>query len=795
MISSITIRRLAAAAVIGAFLALGTGAAHAQDLDSELSSLEAQMSGALSNDSQAQSLVDKLDNAEKNFAQASSSPKANKAALQPAYERLESMLSRLHETYSKKKDDCIEQIDNGGQCDYTVPEQVALQAAYPLAWLRFQGASTIYTDQPAQAQKLLNAAIDDFTQSSLAMPDPNLVRENVLGRAYCERELGKYDKNEYQKAIEDFKQIMSEGSQTAQYKASQQGLATTCAAMGDTACAQKYGSNLGTGGGAEMFKLSTSYAAMYAQPAKKAEYLKEIVDLARSKENDKEGWSIAVSGIAKYSHNPAEELGSSGDPFEDHLLANVMLAKKDQSQAAKYFVAAARSGKYPKDYKFAADIYFNEHNMGEVNSLLADMARSNSPDAQWATYMRYKLPRGSWEQSGMKNAQAQTEWLAAADDYLKKYPHGEYSNEIRFRLGEHLQEQKDYVNASKIYQDVNGGEYGFAARFNAAECEYVALVAASSKDSKDKAAAAAANPTQLRNDSMTLLRATIKDAPEAERAAPTPGQKKYVRDTTGRAKYMLAGLIQSPNQTKQDAEDIASLLNNFEPQYPAMNEKFQDVFEWRLQALNTLGRYDDIQRELQAFLERNKGNSQNSDLIKTLGIDFWKQAQVLQASGDQKGYVQNAKLTETAYSYFEDMVSSGKMQPKNLTGTLSILGQAYMATGQEPKAETIFQEVVKADAASPDANAGLARIAQSKHDLKDAVTLWTTVESTAAESDNQWYEAKYNIAEIYSEQGNLQGACSKLAQTRAEHPGLGSPEMAAKWNALQTKLCLNRASN
>jgi lipopolysaccharide biosynthesis regulator YciM len=797
MTSSITLRRLAAVTVIGAFLALGARGASAQsELNSELNSIESQMSGAMSSDAQAQSAVEKLDNAEKTFAQLSSSPKVNKAQLQPDYDRLESMLSRLHETYSKKKDDCIEQIDNGGQCDYTAPEQVALAAAYPLAWLRFQGASTIYTDQPERAKKLLNQAIDDFTQSSLAMPDPNLVRENVLGRAYCERELGKYDKNEYQKAIEDFKQIMSEGSGTQQYKAAQQGLATTYAAMGNANEAQKYSGGLGNTGGAELFKLQTTYAAMYAQPSKKAEYLKEIVDLARSKEGDKEGWAIAVSGIAKYSHNPVEELGGSGDPFQSHLLANVLLSKKNQSEAAKYYVEAAHSGKYPKDYKFAADIYFNEHNMGQVESILNDLSKSSSnPDAQWASYMRYKLPRGTWEASGMKNAQAQSAWLAAGDDYLKKYPHGEYSNEIRFREGEHLQEQKDYVNAAKIYQDVNGGEYGFAAKFNAAECEYVALVAASSKDNKDKSAAPA-NAADLRKSAMALLHETIKDAPEAERSAPTPTQKKYVRDTTGRAKYMLAGLIQSPNQTKQDAEDIAGLLNNFEPQYPGMNEKFQDVFEWRLQALNTLGRYDDIQRDLSAFLERNKGNSANSDLIKTLGIDFWKQAQVQQAAGDQKGYIQNAKLTETAYSYFEDMVAQKKMQPKNLTGTLSILGQAEMATGQEPKAEKIFQEVVKADAASPDANAGLARIAQSKHDLKDAVTLWTTVESTAAESDNQWYEAKYNIAEIYSEQGNVQGACSKLAQTRAEHPGLGSPEMAAKWNALQTKLCLNRqASN
>ena len=74
----------------------------------------------------------------------------------------------------------------------------------------------------------------------------------------------------------------------------------------------------------------------------------------------------------------------------------MLLSKKDQSGAAKYYLEAAHSGKYPKDYKFAADIYFNEHNMGQVEAILNDLAKSPSnPDAQWASYMRYKLPRGT----------------------------------------------------------------------------------------------------------------------------------------------------------------------------------------------------------------------------------------------------------------------------------------------------------------------------------------------------------------------------------------------------------------
>ena len=64
------------------------------------------------------------------------------------------------------------------------------------------------------------------------------------------------------------------------------------------------------------------------------------------------------------------------------------------------------------------------------------------------------------------------------------------------------------------------------------------------------------------------------------------------------------------------------------------------------------------------------------------------------------------------------------------------------------KAQAIFSQVAAADAASPDANAGLARIAQSKKDYKDAIDLWSRVESVAAESDPLFYEAKYSMAEI-----------------------------------------------
>jgi tetratricopeptide (TPR) repeat protein len=295
----------------------------------------------------------------------------------------------------------------------------------------------------------------------------------------------------------------------------------------------------------------------------------------------------------------------------------------------------------------------------------------------------------------------------------------------------------------------------------------------------------------MRADAIKGLRDAINREPQAERAAPM--QRRFFHDARGRAIYMLASL-QEHEGTAVNNREIAALLTGYENEYPGMSDHFSEVFEWRLKAQAAVGQWDAIARDVAALVKRNQGNTAHSDFIKEIGADFWRGALAAQARGDQKAYLAQAQLTALDYSYFEDMVKAGKIPAKNLTGTLSILGQAYAALGQTDKAAATFAEVVKADPASPDANAGLARIAQSRKDYKNALDLWSRVEATAAQSDNLWYQAKYNVAQILAVEGNVSGACNKLAVTRSEHPSLGSPQMKAQWLDLQNKICLKQSA-
>jgi len=776
-------------------------AANAQslnELDRRLEALAPDVAAGLSNPATASDAIDRLDKAEADFAQIAENEHADRGDLLATYGRLEEMLDRLYSAWQKRKDDCIETIDNGGTCDYDQPEQLALRAVYPLSWLRFEGAA-LYSGTPATARRLLNQAIDGFTDSSLLILSPELIRENLLGRAYAERELGKYDRGEYTKAIADFRRIIDEGAGTGQYRAAEQGLATTYAAMGRTNEAQGLTSHLAEGAmngaqknGLEMLHLRELFASekAAADPAQRAALHRQIIDFARARENDRDGWAIAVASAAQYASDPLAEFGASGDAFENWYLANVLYYKHQTLEAAKYYWEAAKSGKYPKAYKYAADLYYMHGRLDLVEQIAAEIARQpGNPDAQWAAYMLFKIPRLAWERSGMPGGSAEKAWVAGAEDYLKNYPHGQYAFEPRFRLAERLQGQKDYVGAAQQYAQVTGNpDYEFTARFNAADAYYQALGGKALEEPRT-AALRPADPQQkeLRAAAIKTLREAIDLEPAAERDA-TLTQGKLLHESRGRAIYMLATLLEGEPQP--DYRTIASILAGFETQYPSMKEHFDQTFEWRLLALDRIGDYATLDREVAALAARN--NAANVDYIKEIGLDFWQSGARKLAAGDHDGYVADARLTAATYGYFERMVNEGKIPAKNLTGTLSILGQAYLAMNQPDRAEALFSQVVRADQSSPDANAGLARIAQTRKEYKDALDLWTRVEAVAAESDPLFYEAKYQMAAIFAQEGNAANACNKLTVTRGEHPNLGSPEMKSRWDELERKTCQPR---
>ncbi len=773
--------------------AIAIGAEGIAAFVADLNALQPRVNQGANDPRVASEVINELDADEGIFANLTTVPGTSRAELLQAYSLLERMLGRMYDVYHAKHDQCLTAIGNGEvNCDYSILEQLELRALYPLSWLRFHGS--ILFNSPQVRRRMLKQAAAGFTQSALVIVSPELIRENLLGRAYCERDLGQFDRSSYNKAIADFREVMKAGSGTAQYRAAQQGLATTYAAMGEVNKAAQLSARLAqttTGAemqGATMFRLQELFKAEAeaTDPARRAQLHHEAVTVLRDSYGSRREWPMALAAVVHDVADPEAEFGASKDPFEQYLLAEVLAATHHQLAAAKHYLEAARSGQYPQGYKYAIDIYYAQGRLDLIDQPLKELAQGRNPQADWAAYMRFKIARTRWERSGMSNQRLREEWIARAHDYLDRFPHGKYAYEPRFRLAELLQTQGKYAEAAAQYDQVRGDPfYDFAATFKAAECRYVELGAAAGKSRQPSAAASA---SALAVAAAAGLRSTVTSGPAAEKR--TPAERQFIHTARGRAAYMLAALLEA--QPHKNYAEIAELLDGFQTAYPQMTSDFDNVTRWRLEALERTRQYAQAQAEIARLLAPGRQPPPSNDYIKTLGLDLWKQVKARADGGDQAGALADARLTALLYQFFERQVAAGKMSAKSLTGTLSILGQAYVMMNDGARARVIFQQVVAAAPSSPDANAGLARLAQADKDYRQASELWTRVETQAAESDDLWYEARYNLALIYAADGKVKAACDKLAQTRSEHPSLGSPQMKQRWDGLQRKLCLHQ---
>ncbi len=177
----------------------------------------------------------------------------------------------------------------------------------------------------------------------------------------------------------------------------------------------------------------------------------------RGKQGDRDSWAIVLATVVRNVRDPIAEFGRSNDPFENWLLANVLYSKKQHPKPPSTTFRRRAAADIPRPTNSPPISTMRRAATRQVQELVDEIARQpGNPDAQWASYMRFKLAHYQWQQGGGKNPQLEQRWSAAARDYLKSYPRGQYAYEPRFRLAEVEQRNKQYLQAAQDYSQVSG---------------------------------------------------------------------------------------------------------------------------------------------------------------------------------------------------------------------------------------------------------------------------------------------------------------------------------------------------
>ena len=119
----------------------------------------------------------------------------------------------------------------------------------------------------------------------------------------------------------------------------------------------------------------------------------------------------------------------------------------------------------------------------------------------------------------------------------------------------------------------------------------------------DPARASAQPPVSnetLRQQTIAALSNAIKLEPTAERGAPA-AQQRALHDSRGRAIFMLVTLLE--RQPPVDYRQVASLLDGYEQQYPAMSLHFSEIYTWRLTAFDQTGQYAALDQQAQMLAQ------------------------------------------------------------------------------------------------------------------------------------------------------------------------------------------------
>ncbi len=657
-------------------------------------------------------------------------------------------------------------------------QAVASQSLYFLNWLHYYGARL---HDGAQRKALLEKAQRGFSEFAVGDRRTELLIESLLGRGLCHLELGN---TEF--AVHDLKAVADDAQASPERRAKARlALLDAHVRAGNVSDALRLSEQLlGSGERAadnvvRFLRIRALLDGVKKSSGPDAErYRQQALGLMDQLRRAGPGWEEKVAALAQTSiENPEQWADNATNPFARWEVAKMLVQKGDYKPAlpllesfvtsndtemrrhrgeAQYFLGLA---------KFQAGLH-----QEAADQLDAALQEGNPSYGADACYMRFKAV----EAVAAKNPTAETgaQYERAVRDYLSRYPTHKSAFEAQFRLGELLQTQRRFAEAVQVYAKVQGDPgFELRAQFATLQCDFELLQAA------DPRAAGTARAALLKSIGAGLQAFDTQAAAyEKRKAAADPLPLGQMR-----AKVAVMQAVYVALQPERNDQAVVDALAGFEKQYPEQTELVPQVARLRLGAYQHLGRFADAEAEVQAhgpLLLANLGVPG----IEELAVGFVREGARRDGKGDATA---NQAAQQVALHLYEQLVAESEGSGKaKLT-----LARLYENTGDLKKAGALYADALHANANSPAALRGVARIAEAEQRLADAIGYWQQLAKTVRAGDAPWYEANYEAARLTHAMGKTNESCAQLEQLKPAMPGLSDAGLRKQLDELYKQVC------
>lgn len=710
------------------------------------------------------------------------SESARRDELRGAFEAINGPLDAIYTSRAGRLEALARGVmDQDGDLEalYETPEfkqsqAVAAAALYYRNWLDYYGAR-LYDGERRKA--LLTAAEKGFSEFAVGDQPGELQIEALLGRGLCHLELG-----DTASALRDFQLVVDTATASPERKAKARlAMLDAYARGGRTQEALRYADEVLRSGQVpaadvpvvRYVRLQALFdAADKAKGADAERYRREAATLMDSLRATGKGWADKVDALmVARVDDPREWAGKADSPRVQWELARLMLAKNDYAGATPLLQQLIASGDADaKPFQPEAHYWLGvgAFKAGDFTAATAELdAALAAGGGEWADearYLRFKALESLMAQPQADPVLAER-YRAALRDFLAQSPAHPLADEARYRYGELLQAQGDFAAAIDEYGKVQGDPaYVLRARFGTLQSRFELL-----KGDADP-------PT--RTARLAAIGADL-DAVEAQTKALQAQKSAGVALPEIEAKATLLRAVYLSLTSDKGDEQVAALLADFGQRFPDQPELQAQAARLRLGALLPLGRFAEAEQVVTQY-EPALAAEHRGEQLEGLASGFRKASVRRKADGDAAG---SAAAARTALALLALVGDQGGAKQQMETA------QLQEATGDLAAAEASYAAILAADPNALLALRGLARVAETRGDLKGAQARWAEYTRKSRPGDSGWFQGEYQQARLLVAAGDRKAACQRLSNLRDAMPALSDADLRRDFGALYEKAC------
>ena len=661
-------------------------------------------------------------------------------------------------------------------------QDISARSVYFLNWLNYIGS---FVHEGKKQTKMLEAAINGFSEFASG-PASSIKRETLFGRALSERELG-----EYGWAIRDFELLLEDRATSSDMRQKIQ------SALQETRRLAKGGKKKRRNeepSADDMLEKQFAEArdlfkrSQKEKGNKRKKTRKRAIGLAlgikESKDAD-DSWKKEADTLLAKELDADEKLALN--PYVPWQNVATFIRKGQYSKAIPELrTVLASNDSRAQRYKEDAQYYLGDAlvRTGKLRQAIKELETylnsKPSKNVVNASYLRFKAAESLFAQS--QNQTSGLLYVNAAKDFINRDTKNKSKavHEAHFRLGEYYHGQKNYFKAVDSYRKVSGNaDFRFRADFSILQ-SYFSLYEQWEEDpNKDLGI----KPDDLKKRINIGLSAFQKSSAAFEKQNPSGKKRENLRNYRGRVKFMNAVLLSEDMDA--NAVQIADLLEDFEQQYPVHKDAFETVARVRLVTLEKAGRFDDMEKNVDAIFANYEGEKR-LELLTALDQVLVRDMKILKKKNDKDNLLAAKRILARLYS---DKIERNDFAEDESQDKFKYdLAQLYLDVKAYDKAAVLYGQL-QDGAYSLVSLAGLARIAEVQGDKKKALVYWQEMVQDSQVGDPIWFRGSYEVAVLNTSLGNAQAGCRTARGTRAMINRLGDQGLKKKIQDFVTQNC------